>query len=145
MSSATGSQTTATPAASLTAYLSPATTSASPSTEKQESKSWIAGAVIGPVAGCALVGALINNPADVRHDYHQEALVWYSRSLAALQRRINQGIADLTISMISCVLFIAIELFQGNKQLPLRYVNKGRNYWPARHPSRLLTTAFDCQ
>jgi hypothetical protein len=59
--------------------------------------------------------SLIHNPADVRHNYHKEALVWYSRSLAALQRRINQGAVDLTISMISCVLFIAIELLQGNK------------------------------
>ena len=49
--------------------------------------------------------SLLNNPANVRHGYHEEALVWYSRSLIALQRQINQGVADLTISMTSCVLF----------------------------------------
>lgn len=59
--------------------------------------------------------SLLNNPANVRHGYHEEALGWYSRSLTASRRRINQGVADLTISMISCVLFIAIELLQGNK------------------------------
>jgi hypothetical protein len=60
--------------------------------------------------------SLLKSPANVRHGYHGDALVWYSRSLAALQRRINEGFADLTISMISCVLFIAIELLQGNRQ-----------------------------
>jgi hypothetical protein len=69
--------------------------------------------------------SLINNPADVRHDYHKEALVWYSRSLAALQRRIRQGVADLTISMISCVLFIAIELLQGNKTAAVTLYKQG--------------------
>ncbi|KAJ6120969.1 transcriptional regulator family: Fungal Specific TF [Penicillium sp. IBT 18751x] len=58
---------------------------------------------------------LINYPAAVKHCYHHEALVWYSRSLSRLQQRINQGVADLTVSLISCVLFIAIELLQGNR------------------------------
>ncbi|KAJ5747087.1 transcriptional regulator family: Fungal Specific TF [Penicillium nucicola] len=71
--------------------------------------------------------SLLNNPANVRHGYHEEALVWYSRSLAALQRRINRGVADLTISMISCVLFIAIELLQGNKSAAvILYTNGAR-------------------
>jgi hypothetical protein len=69
--------------------------------------------------------SLINNPADVRHDYHQEALVWYSRSLAALQQRINRGVADLTISMISCVIFIAIELLQGNRAAAVTLYKQG--------------------
>ncbi|KAJ5126738.1 transcriptional regulator family: Fungal Specific TF [Penicillium atrosanguineum] len=59
---------------------------------------------------------LINDPAAVKHCYHHEALVWYSRSLSRLQQRINQGVADLTVSLISCVLFIAIELLQGNRK-----------------------------
>lgn len=59
---------------------------------------------------------LINDPAAVKHCYHHEALVWYSRSLSRLQQRINQGMADLTVALISCVLFIAIELLQGNRK-----------------------------
>ncbi|CAI7588091.1 unnamed protein product [Penicillium glandicola] len=59
---------------------------------------------------------LINDPAAVRHQYHQEALVWYSRSLALLQQRINQGRADLMVCLISCILFIAIELLQGSRK-----------------------------
>jgi hypothetical protein len=59
---------------------------------------------------------LLNDPAAVKQCYHHEALVWYSRSLSRLQQRINQGMADLTVSLISCVLFIAIELLQGNRK-----------------------------
>lgn len=69
--------------------------------------------------------SLIDSPAAVRHDYHQEALVWYSRSLAALQQRINQGVADFTVSMISCILFIAIELLQGHKSAAIALYTQG--------------------
>ncbi|KAF3397889.1 hypothetical protein F1880_006132 [Penicillium rolfsii] len=59
---------------------------------------------------------LINSPAVVRSRTHREALVWYSRSLSILQQRINQGTANLGVSLISCILFIAIELLQGNRK-----------------------------
>lgn len=62
---------------------------------------------------------LLNEPASVQLPYHREALGWYSRSMSALQSRIDNGGADLTISLISCVLFIAIELLQGNRQAAL--------------------------
>lgn len=52
----------------------------------------------------------------MRHQYHREALVWYSRSLALLQQRISQGTADLVVALISCILFIAIELLQGSRK-----------------------------
>lgn len=68
---------------------------------------------------------LISEPAAVRHCYHREALVWYSRSLSLLQQRINQGMADLTVSLISCVLFIAIELLQGNRKAAQILYNQG--------------------
>lgn len=68
---------------------------------------------------------LIKDPAVVRHRYHHEALVWYSRSLAALQQRINQGVADLNVSLISCILFIAIELLQGNKKAAVSLYKQG--------------------
>lgn len=48
----------ATPGASRTTSISPATASPTTVIEKQESKSWIAGAVVGPIAGCVAVGAL---------------------------------------------------------------------------------------
>ncbi|OQE19519.1 hypothetical protein PENSTE_c015G01253 [Penicillium steckii] len=52
--------TTATPGSSATSTTAAATTTASNANggEKKESKAWIAGAVIGPVAGCAILGAL---------------------------------------------------------------------------------------
>ncbi|KAJ5642122.1 transcriptional regulator family: Fungal Specific TF [Penicillium lividum] len=68
---------------------------------------------------------LINNPAEVEHSYHREALVWYSRSLATVQQRIDQGVADLTVSLISCILFIAIELLQGNRPAALNLTRQG--------------------
>ncbi|QQK47906.1 Multicopper oxidase, copper-binding site [Penicillium digitatum] len=59
---------------------------------------------------------LLNDSAAVRNQHHHEALVWYSRSLTLLQQRINQGTADLMVSLISCILFIAIELLQGSRK-----------------------------
>ncbi|KAJ5395545.1 Protein of unknown function DUF3468 [Penicillium crustosum] len=59
---------------------------------------------------------LLNDPAAVRHQHHREALVWYSRSLSLLQKRISQGTADLVVALISCILFIAIELLQGSRK-----------------------------
>nr|UPX44863.1 hypothetical protein FAC5L9_26 [Penicillium camemberti] len=69
---------------------------------------------------------LINNPAEIEHSYHREALVWYSRSLAAVQQRIDQGVADLTVSLISCILFIAIELLQGNRKAAMNLTSQDR-------------------
>lgn len=68
---------------------------------------------------------LINGPAAVENPFHQEALVWYSRSLAALQQRISQGVADLAVSLISCILFITIELLQGNRKAALALYSQG--------------------
>lgn len=68
---------------------------------------------------------LLNDPASVQLPYHREALGWYSRSMSALQRRIDSGGADLTISLISCILFIAIELLQGNRQAALDLSKQG--------------------
>ncbi|KGO75123.1 hypothetical protein PITC_069930 [Penicillium italicum] len=45
---------------------------------------------------------------------HQDALGWYSRSISAVRRRIEQGSVDVFIGLISCVLFICIEAIQGN-------------------------------
>jgi hypothetical protein len=59
---------------------------------------------------------LINDPAEVRHEYHRDALVWYSRSLALLRQRIDRGTVEPMVALISCILFIAIELLQGNRK-----------------------------
>lgn len=68
---------------------------------------------------------MINGPAVVRQHHHREALVWYSRSLAALQQRIDQGSADLNVSLISCILFIAIELLQMNRIAAVNLYKQG--------------------
>ncbi|KAJ6160512.1 Protein of unknown function DUF3468 [Penicillium chermesinum] len=68
---------------------------------------------------------LLNDAASVQLPHHREALEWYTRSMSALQRRIDNGGADLTISLISCILFIAIELLQGNRQAALALTREG--------------------
>ncbi|KAJ5649073.1 uncharacterized protein N7484_002796 [Penicillium longicatenatum] len=68
---------------------------------------------------------LINNPAEVQYTHHREALIWYSRSLAAVQQRIDHGVADLMVSLISCILFIAIELLQGNRKAAMNLTSQG--------------------
>lgn len=45
---------------------------------------------------------------------HHEALVWYSRSLGKIQEQIKRGVADYAVALVSCVLFICIEVLQGN-------------------------------
>lgn len=45
---------------------------------------------------------------------HREALVWYSRSLSRIQDQIKRGVADYAVALVSCVLFICIEVLQGN-------------------------------
>ncbi|KAJ5819229.1 transcriptional regulator family: Fungal Specific TF [Penicillium riverlandense] len=69
--------------------------------------------------------SLLKSPAAVRHSYHHDALVWYSRSLAALRQRIESGTADVTVSMIGCILFIAIELLQGNRNAAMTLYQQG--------------------
>ncbi|CRG88698.1 hypothetical protein PISL3812_05732 [Talaromyces islandicus] len=59
---------------------------------------------------------LVNDPAEVRHQYHRDALVWYSRSLALLQQRIDHSTVEPMVALVSCILFIAIELLQGNRK-----------------------------
>lgn len=58
MTTGTQLQTSATPGASPTTHAPASTTSASTSTEKRQNKTWIAGAVIGSVAGCVIFGCL---------------------------------------------------------------------------------------
>ncbi|RAO66556.1 uncharacterized protein BHQ10_002568 [Talaromyces amestolkiae] len=55
---------------------------------------------------------LIND--ETRTGRHNEALRWYSRSLTNLQRKINQGTADIVVVLVSCAIFSIIEVLQGN-------------------------------
>ncbi|KAL2839843.1 hypothetical protein BJX68DRAFT_195515 [Aspergillus pseudodeflectus] len=42
-----------------------------------------------------------------------EALGWYARSLAKICTEIDRGSADLQVALVSCVLFMYIEMLQG--------------------------------
>ncbi|KAL4943452.1 hypothetical protein BDV06DRAFT_137142 [Aspergillus oleicola] len=54
-----------------------------------------------------------------RTPQHREALSWYSRSLCKLQEQISNGVADYAVALVSCVLFICIEVLQGNVKAAL--------------------------
>ncbi|KAL4791333.1 hypothetical protein BDV19DRAFT_393195 [Aspergillus venezuelensis] len=54
-----------------------------------------------------------------RSQQHREALHWYSRSLHKLQEQIADGVADHGVALVSCVLFICIEILQGNVKASL--------------------------
>lgn len=44
---------------------------------------------------------------------HQDALVWYSRSVSTIRQKIERGRLDIFVGLISCLLFICIESLQG--------------------------------
>ncbi|KAJ0420360.1 hypothetical protein BJY00DRAFT_284132 [Aspergillus carlsbadensis] len=56
---------------------------------------------------------------------HREALTWYSRSLRKIQDQIDQGMADYTVALVTCVLFLCIELLQGNVKAALSLYQRG--------------------
>lgn len=56
---------------------------------------------------------------------HQDALGWYSRSVSAVRRRIEQGRVDAFVGLISCVLFICIEAIQGNADGAMQLYSQG--------------------
>lgn len=87
--------------------------------------------------------SLIESPAAVQHNYHREALVWYSRSLAALRQRIHRGVVDVTVSAISCILFIAIELLQGNQKAALILYKQGEQIMANTMPATSLGSLFE--
>ncbi|KAH8690324.1 hypothetical protein BGW36DRAFT_69800 [Talaromyces proteolyticus] len=60
-----------------------------------------------------------------RNYINEQALSWYLRSLATLQANIERGSADLDVSLISCTLFIIIEVLQGNISAALRLYQQG--------------------
>ncbi|KAI9035785.1 Zn(II)2Cys6 transcription factor [Aspergillus affinis] len=62
----------------------------------------------------------------------QEGLGWYSRSLTSIQSRILRGKADLAVALVSCVLFLCIEVLQGNVQAVMALY---------RHGMRLILSA----
>lgn len=77
-----------------------------------------------PVRG--LRGAPRNSPGTPAKDpAHQQALVWYSRSLSKLRRGLERGMANDTVVLISCILYICIELLQDNVTEVLQLYHHG--------------------
>ncbi|KAL2841533.1 hypothetical protein BJX68DRAFT_172989 [Aspergillus pseudodeflectus] len=56
---------------------------------------------------------------------HREALTWYSRSLRKIQHQIDQGLADYTVALVTCVLFLCIEILQGNIKAAMSLYHRG--------------------
>jgi hypothetical protein len=77
-----------------------------------------------PVRG--LRGAPRNSPGTPAKDpAHQQALVWYSRSLSKLRKGLAKGTTNDTIVLISCILYICIELLQDNVTEVLQLYHHG--------------------
>ncbi|KAL4878331.1 hypothetical protein BJY04DRAFT_221268 [Aspergillus karnatakaensis] len=65
---------------------------------------------------------LIERP---RSKPHREAFGWYSRSLRKLQDQIQRGGVDHAVALVSCVLFLCIEMLQGNVKGALMLYHQG--------------------
>ncbi|GIJ83045.1 hypothetical protein Asppvi_001562 [Aspergillus pseudoviridinutans] len=66
-----------------------------------------------------------NNGSQVLRPSHRDALRWYSRSLATMRRQIDRGSVDMNVALISCILFICIEMVQGRVDEALRLYQQG--------------------
>jgi hypothetical protein len=55
----------------------------------------------------------------------KDALMWYSRSMSSIHEQIERGTADPYIALISCVLFISIEIVQGRLEEALQLYWQG--------------------
>jgi hypothetical protein len=58
---------------------------------------------------------------------HLEALSWYSRSLESLQKQFQKPTLDPAVALLSCLLFITIELLQGNMSAAVTLYRQGMN------------------
>ncbi|KAL3471535.1 hypothetical protein BJX99DRAFT_237318 [Aspergillus californicus] len=55
----------------------------------------------------------------------KEALGWYSRSLTKVRTEIDRGNIDVLVALVSCVLFVCIEMVQGHVEEALQLYNQG--------------------
>jgi len=57
--------------------------------------------------------------------YHRQALLWYNRSLSNLRIQIEQGTVGASVALVSCILYICIELLQDNVTEALALFQRG--------------------
>lgn len=72
-------------------------------------------------------GPNISQRPPVTHQNHRLALLWYNRSLSKLRVRLEQGQGDPSVALISCILYICIELLQDNVTEVLQLYHHGIN------------------
>lgn len=56
---------------------------------------------------------------------HRDALGWYSRSVSTVRQQIERGHVDIFVGLISCILFICIEVLQGGVEEALQLYGQG--------------------
>ncbi|KAL4974906.1 hypothetical protein BDW66DRAFT_167528 [Aspergillus desertorum] len=59
------------------------------------------------------------------NDKQTEALSWYSRSLSKIQSGIERGNLNVQVALVSCILFIGIEMVQGRVEEALGLYGQG--------------------
>ncbi|KAI3127555.1 transcriptional regulator family: Fungal Specific TF [Penicillium roqueforti] len=65
------------------------------------------------------------NKAHLLDHAQQEALTWYTRSISGVSSQIQRGSADPYIAVISCALFICVEIIQGHMEQALELYRQG--------------------
>lgn len=56
---------------------------------------------------------------------HQQALMWYNRSLSKLRTSLERGTVNSAVALISCILYICIELLQDNDTEAVQLYHRG--------------------
>jgi hypothetical protein len=73
----------------------------------------------------------------VKDRNHLQALLWYNRSLSKLRCKIDQGTTDASVALISCILYICIELLQDNVTEVLQLYHRGVKLLSNSNPTQL--------
>ncbi|GLA19639.1 hypothetical protein AnigIFM62618_007756 [Aspergillus niger] len=59
------------------------------------------------------------------NQYHRDAISWYSRSMSQVRQRLERGDGDVLVGLVSCILFMCIEGFQGGAAQATRLYCQG--------------------
>lgn len=93
----------------------------------------------------SVAGCLSPDPAGpillkrAQYEIHERALSWYSRSIRSIHEKIRNGKLDPAVSLVSCALFIVIEILQGNMTAARALYYQGVHLLASKIPGRMRT------
>ncbi|OJJ70208.1 hypothetical protein ASPBRDRAFT_56913 [Aspergillus brasiliensis CBS 101740] len=65
---------------------------------------------------CPDIAFLRQRDVLVLNQYHRDAISWYSRAVSQVRQRLERGDGDILVGLVSCMLFMCIEGFQGGAE-----------------------------